>query len=365
MPFAPRRCLVVGPSWVGDMVMAQSLFMALKQRFPALQIDVLAPAWSKPILAAMPEVSFAITMPLQHGELALKTRYRLGESLRATAYDWAIVLPRSLKSALIPFWAQATLRTGYRGEMRYGLLNDLRPLDKSVLTMTVQRFVALGLPADAQLPPEISPPRLRVTEKQKADTRQKFLRRNPSPALPLSGEGAKDGVLLGSPPDKGRLGGVSSLLALCPGAEYGGAKRWPAEYFAEVASHHIAQGGEVILLGSGKDAPVTAQIASTVNSPACLDLAGKTSLQEVLALLALADQVVSNDSGLMHVAAAVGAPVVALYGSSDPTYTPPLSANAQILYLGLQCSPCFKRECPLGHLDCLRKITPDQVIDCL
>lgn len=217
--------------------------------------------------------------------------------------------------------------------MRYGLLNDMRPLDKSVLTMTVQRFVALGLPEDAQLPPEISPPCLRVTEKQKADTRQKFL---------------------------GSVGG--GLLALCPGAEYGGAKRWPTEYFAEVASHHIAQGGEVILLGSGKDAPVTAQIASTVNSPACLDLAGKTSLQEVLALLALADQVVSNDSGLMHVAAAVGAPVVALYGSSDPTYTPPLSANAQILYLGLQCSPCFKRECPLGHLDCLRKITPDQVI---
>lgn len=333
MAFAPQRCLIVGPSWVGDMVMAQSLFLALKGRFPLLQIDVLAPAWSKPVLAAMPEVHAALEMPLAHGELKVGKRYRLGKSLRAGAYDWAIVLPSSLKSALIPFWAQIPLRTGYRGEMRYGLLNDIRPLDKSVLTMTVQRFVALGLPAGAPLPPATPQPYLTVTDEQREMAGKKFL-------------GDETG----------------QLLALCPGAEYGGAKRWPAEYFAEVARYHIAQGGQVILLGSGKDAPVTAQIASTVNSPACLDLAGRTSLQEVMSLLALADRVVSNDSGLMHVAAAVGAPVIALYGSSDPSYTPPLSTSAQVLHLGLACSPCFKRECPLGHLDCLRKITPEQVL---
>ena len=330
MAFTPHRCLVVGPSWVGDMVMAQSLFMALRTRFPDLQIDVLAPAWSKPILAVMPEVHAAIEMPLQHGELALGKRYQLGKALRAQAYDWAIVLPRSLKAALVPFWAKIPVRTGYKGEMRYGLLNDIRPMDKTVLTMTVQRFVALGLPKEATLPPAIEMPHLVVSS-------------CPSP-------------------DKGRLGGVS-LLALCPGAEYGGAKRWPAESFADVAKHWIQQGGQVILLGSSKDAPVTAQIAAAVHSPACQDLAGKTSLQEVLGLLAQATQVVSNDSGLMHVAAAVGTPVIALYGSSDPTYTPPLSDKAHILYLGLECSPCFKRECPLGHLDCLKKITPAQVID--
>jgi heptosyltransferase-2 len=327
MAFAPKCCLVVGPSWVGDMVMAQSLFMALRGRFPDLQIDVLAPTWSKPILAAMPEVHAALEMPLQHGELALGKRYQLGKSLRGNAYDWAIVLPGSLKAALIPFWAKIPLRTGYKGEMRYGLLNDIRPMDKSVLTMTVQRFVALGLPKDARLPPEILSPRLVVGE---------------------------EGVMNHAP--------TPQLLALCPGAEYGGAKRWPAEYFAEVARHYITQGGQVVLLGSAKDAPVTAQIVAAVNSPACIDLAGKTSLQEVLALLAQANQVVSNDSGLMHVAAAVGVPVIALYGSSDPGYTPPLSDHAQILHLGLKCSPCFKRECPLGHLDCLRKITPQQVI---
>jgi heptosyltransferase-2 len=332
MPFAPQRCLIVGPSWVGDMVMAQSLFMALRGRFPDLQIDVLAPAWSKPILAAMPQVHAALEMPLSHGMLALGERYRLGKSLRSNAYDWAIVLPRSLKSALVPFWANAKVRTGFKGEMRYGLLNDIRPLDKSVLTMTVQRFVALGLPQDAKLPPEIQSSRLVVTQEQRDEVRQKF------------------------------LASTARLLALCPGAEYGGAKRWPAEYFAEVAKHWVAQGGQVVLLGSGKDAPVTAEITATVNSPACLDLAGKTSLQEVLALLSLSDQVVSNDSGLMHVAAAVDAPVIALYGSSDPTYTPPLSDHAQILSVGLDCSPCFKRECPLGHLNCLKKITPEHVI---
>lgn len=336
MPFSPRRCLIVGPSWVGDMVMAQSLFMTLKQRFPLMDIDVLAPAWSKPILAAMPEVHTAIEMPLQHGELALLVRFRLGNALRGSAYDWAIVLPRSLKSALVPFWARAKVRTGYKGEMRYGLLNDIRPLDKSVLTMTVQRFVALGLPQDAQLPLQVPQPRLMVTDALRESVSQKFL--------------------------AGKLG---RLLALCPGAEYGAAKRWPAEYFAEVARHHVSQGGQVILLGSGKDAPVTAQIATTVSSSACLDLAGKTSLQEVLALLSLADKVVSNDSGLMHVAAAVDTPVIALYGSSDPSYTPPLSDKAHILHLGLECSPCFKRECPLGHLDCLRKIPPQQVISLL
>jgi len=355
MAFSPQRCLVVGPSWVGDMVMAQSLFMALKQRFPDLQIDVLAPAWSKPILAAMPEVRAAIEMPLQHGELALGKRYQLGKSLRANAYDWAIVLPRSLKAALVPFWANIPVRTGFKGEMRYGLLNDIRPMDKTLLTMTVQRFVALGLPKDAPLPPDIQQPQLSIE-------------RNPSPPSPLSLKGRggeRDSLSLAPLPLRERGWGEGALLALCPGAEYGAAKRWPADYYAQVAQHYIAQGGQVILLGSAKDVPVTAQIATAVNSPACRDLAGKTSIQEVLELLAQADQVVSNDSGLMHVAAALGTPVIAVYGSSDPTYTPPLSDNAQILYLGLPCSPCFKRECPLGHLDCLKKITPQQVISLL
>ncbi len=144
MPLNPQRCLVVGPSWVGDMVMAQSLFIRLRQGHPDMEIDVLAPAWSRPLLAVMPEVNQSIVMPLGHGELGLAARYRLGVSLRQRSYDWAIVLPNSFKSALVPWWANIPVRTGYRGEMRYGLINDMRILDRQKLAMTVQRFVALA-----------------------------------------------------------------------------------------------------------------------------------------------------------------------------------------------------------------------------
>lgn len=315
------------------MVMAQSLFIALKERFPSLVIDVLAPAWSKPILAAMPQVQQALELPVKHGELALFKRYQLAKRLHTQQYDWAIVLPRSLKSALIPYWAKIPLRTGYKGEMRYRLLNDMRPLDKHVLSMTVQRFVALGLEPAATLPPRFAQPVLTVSPAAQQQVKAKF--------LPNS--------------DK-------KLLALCPGAEYGEAKRWPADYYAAVAKFWLAQGGQVVLVGSAKEAAVTTTISTLVPSVDCLDLAGQTSLEEVMLLLSLAKQVVSNDSGLMHIAAAVNTPVIAVYGSSDPRYTPPLNPHAQIVYLGLECSPCFKRECPLRHLNCLNQLLPEQII---
>ncbi|MDX1335429.1 MAG: lipopolysaccharide heptosyltransferase II, partial [Gammaproteobacteria bacterium] len=213
MKFHPERCLIVGPSWVGDMVMAQSLFMVLKKRFPDMQLDVLAPKWSKPLLERMPEVSGAIEMPLGHGALQLGTRYRLGKSLRQNSYDWAIVLPNSLKSALVPFWSRAKRRTGYTGEQRYGLLNDRRHLDKSILTKTVQRFVALGLEADVTLPPECPNPELTIETDNKNTLFDKF-----------------------------GLDYEKSVVALAPGAEYGPAKRWPAEYFSVVAEKLIDQG---------------------------------------------------------------------------------------------------------------------------
>jgi heptosyltransferase-2 len=330
MTFHPERCLVVGPSWVGDMVMAQSLFIVLKKRFPELQIDVLAPAWSRPLLERMPEVSNAIDMPLGHGTLQLGTRYRLGKSLRQKNYDWAIVLPNSLKSALIPFWSHAKRRTGYTGEQRYGLLNDRRHLDKSVLTKTVQRFVALGLEAGAALPPEC-----------------------PNPALTIGTE--NQNALF----NKFGLDNEKGVVALAPGAEYGPAKRWPAEYFSVVAEKLIDQGKQVVVVGSDKDAEITAKICSQSEA---LDLAGKTSLGEVIDLLSYCETTVSNDSGLMHVAAATGSNVVAIYGSSDPGFTPPMTDAVRIINLGLDCSPCFKRECPLGHTNCLTQIKPEVVL---
>lgn len=326
--------LIVGPSWVGDMVMAQSLFKELVQQQPDTSIDVLAPAWSKALLARMPEVSGTIEMPLGHGQLQLAERYRLGKSLRAKGYSQVIVLPNSFKSALVPYWAKIPKRTGYTGEMRWGLLNDARKLDKQKLTMTVQRFVALASTAESKDLPAIQPPELSIDP------------------------GAVNDAL-------GRLGLAKPdrpVLAICPGAEYGPAKCWPQEYYAEVATDCIRHGWQVWIFGSDKDIPVADRISEIVNNDSCTSLAGKTTLEDAIDLMSLADVVVSNDSGLMHVAAALDRKLIAVYGSSDPGFTPPLNQQASILSLGLDCSPCFRRECPLGHMNCLRDMKPERVI---
>ncbi|MCU7828344.1 MAG: lipopolysaccharide heptosyltransferase II [Candidatus Thiodiazotropha sp. (ex Myrtea sp. 'scaly one' KF741663)] len=328
------RILIVGPSWAGDMVMAQTLFKAIKSRQPDAEIDVLAPAWSRPLLKHMPEVRGVIDMPLGHGRLGLSQRWRVGRTLRAGGYDQAILLPNSLKSALIPVFAGIPKRTGWVGEMRYGLLNDIRRLDKHRLPMMVQRFVALALPSDEKALPEIEPPSL-IVELGEADE-----------AVSALGLTKND----------------SPILALCPGAEFGPAKRWPESAYAEVARYYLDQGWQVWLFGSDKDAEVCAEI-NTQSESKCVDLSGQTSLEQAVALLSLADAVVSNDSGLMHVAAALQRPLIAVYGSTDPGFTPPLNSNASIVRLGLECSPCFKRECPLEHLNCLKQLSAAQVIE--
>lgn len=328
------KILVVGPAWVGDMVMAQALFRHLAARHPGAAIDVLAPAWTFPLLARMPEVRRPIEMPLGHGQLGLGVRRRLGRSLRGEGYDWAICLPLTWKSALVPFHARIPRRTGYWGELRLGLLNDLRRLGAAPATM-VGRYLALGQEAGEALPEPMPRPRLAVD--------------------PQDQERALARLGLG------RAGGP--LLALCPGAEYGPAKRWPTAHFATVARHWLAQGGRVWVFGGAKDAPLGEAIAQA--APGVVNLAGHTRLPEAIDLLALSDAVVSNDSGLMHVAAALERPLVAVYGSSTPDYTPPLSDRARILSLHLACSPCFRRECPQGHSRCLTDLAPERVIAAL
>lgn len=333
-----HKILVVGPSWVGDMVMAQSMFIALKKRLPDCRIDVLAPPWSLDLLVRMPEVTSAIAMPLTHGQLGLSARIQLGKSLRSERYDQAIVLPNSWKSALVPFFANIPLRTGFIGECRWGLLNDARKLDRQKLSMTVQRFVALAYPADQASYPL---PGLCITEAEQQQVKQKF-------SLTTGG----------------------NILAICPGAEYGPAKRWPEAYFAEVANQKISQGWQVWLFGSTKDQPVAAEI-DRMTGNLCRDFSGRTSLAEAADLMSLVTHVVTNDSGLMHVAAALDKKTIAIYGSSDPDFTPPLNAKARVVSLNLACSPCFKRSCPLypeGHKDhtrCLTEIRPDRILDLL
>ena len=327
-----EKILIIGPSWVGDMVLAHSLFQMLKQQNPNVQIDIAAPAWTLPLLERMPEVTDKIALPFKHRQLALFERIKFGKSLKNKSYTQAILLVNSFKSAILPFAAGIPKRTGFLGEMRYGLLNDVRPLDETTLKKTVERFVALGLPKNAELPSNI-----------------------PNPHLNYATEAA---WILAR-----RLGALSKknrILGLCPGAEYGEAKRWPAEYYAEVARNALEKGWQVWLFGSNKDIPVTAQINQLTQSQ-CLDLGGKTNLGEAIDLMSLCNTVISNDSGLMHVAAALDKKLIAIFGSSDPYHTPPMHPDAVIEYLALECSPCFKRECPLGHLNCLMQITPDRI----
>lgn len=322
--------LVVGPSWVGDMVMASALFQTLRAQRPNVAIDVLAPAWSLPLLERMPEVRHGIEMPVGHGRLALGTRWRLARSLRGR-YGQAIVLPGSLKSALIPAWAGIAWRTGYRGEHRWGLINDMRRLDPATMPLMVQRYAALGLETGASQGTAPAPrPRLGVdpANQQRLLTRLKL-----SPNRPV--------------------------VALLPGAEFGPSKQWPAEHYAALARALRAADVEVWVLGSAKDAAVGTEI--TNQAPGTVNLCGQTTLVDAVDLIALAQACVSNDSGLMHVAAALDVPLWALFGSTSPEHTPPLSDQARVIRLGLTCSPCFKRVCPLGHNRCLADLAPQPI----
>ena len=310
------RILVVAPNWIGDALMAQPLLARLREKRPDVALDVLAPEWVAPVLRRMPEVDDVIAAPFRHGALHLRRRWQLGRALKARDYGQAIVLPNSWKAALVPFFAAIPLRRGYVGESRYGLLNRLyRRADRAMRTHYARLSEAPGTEPSEPLPQ----PQLRVDAAQVAATRARFQ--------------------LGEP-----------YVVLCPGAEYGPAKRWP--YFAELAARLKKP---VVLLGSRNDAPAAEGIRGT-------NLVGNTTLDEAIDLIAGAELVVSNDSGLMHVAAALGRPLVALFGSSSPEKTPPQPGRARVLWLKPECSPCYARDCPLGHFRCMRELTVDMVL---
>ncbi|WP_249976396.1 lipopolysaccharide heptosyltransferase II [Vreelandella olivaria] len=330
MANSAKRLLVVGPSWVGDMVMAQSLFMTLKARYPGSSLGVVAPAWSQPILERMPEVDEVLPLTVGHGEFGLASRRELAARLRG-CFDHAIVLPRSWKAALVPFMARIPQRVGFLGEHRYGLLKERRKLDKQVLDQTVKRFVSLGLSQDEAERGDFAIPKPRLT-----------IDRDNLVNLRLT-------HALSSRP----------AIGMMPGAEYGPAKQWPLSYFHSLAARLIRDGFEVRVLGGPKDHAAGEAIVQGL--PHAHNLCGKTQLADAVDLLADCRQVVTNDSGLMHVAAAVGVRIQAIYGSSSPAYTPPLTDNAAIHYLGLSCSPCFERHCPLGHTNCLNQLGVEQV----
>ncbi|WP_411063183.1 lipopolysaccharide heptosyltransferase II [Vibrio rotiferianus] len=337
------KILIIGPSWVGDMVMSQSLYKVIKQQHPNCTIDVIAPGWCKPILERMPEINQAIDMPIGHGEFNLLGRREIGKSLREKQYDHAYILPKSAKSALIPWFANIPLRTGWKGEMRFGLLNDLRPNMKSFQYM-VERYVALAYPQ----------------AEMKDSSSLGGLETLPRPSLFI------DKKEQGTTIAKFNLTQESPVVGLCPGAEFGPAKKWPEAHYAEVATQMAKQGKQVWLFGSQKDLDTCNNIKNLVPQELhehIYVLAGQTSLIEAVDLLAACRTVVANDSGLMHVAAAVGCNLVAVYGSTSPKYTPPLAEKVEIVHTDIECRPCFKRECQFKHLKCLTELSPKQVLD--
>jgi len=310
------RILVVAPNWIGDALMAQPLLQRLHEKIPELRLDVLAPDWVAAVLRRMAEVDEVIAAPLRHGALQLRSRWRLGRALRARGYRQAIVLPNSWKSALVPFLADIPLRSGYVGESRYGLLNLL--YRKSDAPMPLH-YARLSEPPGGEVQQPLPTPRLRAAAHEIEAAKRRF-------------------------------GIAGPYAALCPGAEYGPAKRWP--YFAELAQRLSLP---AVILGAPGDAEAAAGIGGT-------NLVGRTSLDEAIDLIAGAACVVSNDSGLMHIAAALGRPQVALFGSSSPQHTPPLSQAARVLWLRVECSPCFQRTCPLGHFRCMREMAVETVL---
>ena len=329
------KILIIAPNWIGDAVMTEPLISQLKKNNPNSQIDVLATPWVASIMKAIPAVDQIITADFQHGALQWSERKTLAKQLAQNAYTHAYVLPNSFKSALIPWLAKIPHRIGYQGEMRWGLINEsLKNPSRSHRPPMSSHYFALSDQTSSEVPqPHLSLPEAMVRHSQQ--TLQK-------------------------------IQAHQELYVLCPGAEYGPAKQWPIEHFGHLAKNIIEtkQNSLVLILGSKKEFSIGSDIASISTHPdKVINWCGQTSLEDAMATISNATAVISNDSGLMHIAAAFRRPQVAIFGSSDPRHTPPLSKLASIHWLQLECSPCFKRTCPLGHLKCLVDIEVKDVLN--
>jgi heptosyltransferase II len=337
-----NRILIIAPNWIGDAVMSQPLLANLKARYPHSQIDVLASTWVAPIYRACTQINHVIEAKLEHKKLQWSLRKQLAKELQAKNYEACFVLPNSLKSALIPWLANIPFRFGYRGEMRFGLIN-----------------FALENPSKVNRPPMVEHYYALASLLESDSTPLASASCNPILTIPNDAKHAMQSRLASE--------NINSayLYVFCPGAEYGPSKRWPTEHFAKLAQAVISenQNAQIILLGSKADYNLGQQVLEGAHQhPQLHNWCGSTSLDEAIALIASCKTLVSNDSGLMHIGAALHIPQVAIFGSSDPQHTPPLSDRAKMIWLDLPCSPCHKRECPLGHLKCLNDISPEKVL---
>lgn len=334
--------LIIAPNWIGDAVMTQPLLASLKAQYPESKIDVLASTWVAPIYRACSEVHEVIEAKFEHKQLQWSLRKELAGKLALKKYQACFVLPNSFKSALIPWLANIPFRIGYRGELRFGLINvALDNPSKVNRPPMVEHYLALGqLLNGAQTSPITGnlTPKLNVSSPAHHSVQAKL---------------------------KTTHIDESHVYVMCPGAEYGPTKRWPTGHFAELAQSIVTNNAnnQIILLGSKGDHSLAQEIQAKAKGDGHIhNWCGDTSLDEAIALIGMSKVVISNDSGLMHIAAALKTPQVAIFGSSDPAHTPPLSDKAKVIWLNLPCSPCHKRECPLGHLKCLNDILPAQVL---
>lgn len=342
-----NKLLIIAPAWIGDLVMAQSLFKHLKLVDPHIEIHVIAPDWNFLLLQRMPEVSKSIKFTLQHGELSLLQRYKIGKSLQDDCYHQAIILPNSWKSALIPWFAKIAIRTGWLGEQRYWLLNDLRYLNKSLYTRMVERYVALAYPENSELPSKILYPNLLIDDKHLESVKLKFSLQKPHFSNPI--------------------------VALCVGAAFGDAKCWPIDKFISLAYKAVENQFNVWVFGSIQNLNINNKNINVNNqknnhnnhklSHNIINFSGQTNLLEAIDLLSLVDVVVCNDSGLMHIAASLNKKIVAIYGATSEEFVHPLTDHYIVINKRLKCSPCYAKICPLKHHNCMQQISVEEVLE--
>ncbi|AMA64723.1 ADP-heptose--LPS heptosyltransferase 2 [Candidatus Arsenophonus lipoptenae] len=340
------KILIIGPSWIGDMMMSQSLYRTLKFKYPKSEIDVVAPDWCRSLLHKMPEINQAISMPWGHKCLSINMRRQFGIKLRSRHYDQAYVLPNSFKSALVPFFAGISKRIGWIGEMRYGLLNDIRLLNKSAFPKMFQRYVVLAYKKNLinnadEIPKPILLPKLSVTKTELIQSKQIF-------HIPEN----------------------LFIIGFCPGSAFGPAKCWPFYHYAKLAKllFSIYNRCRILIFGSKKDDVIAKNIRELLSNDYkqyCVNLTGKTTLEQVINLLASCQVIVTNDSGLMHIASALNIPLVVLYGPSSPDFTPSLSKKVKMIRLINGYYKIRKGNMDNGYHKSLIDIKPEYVITVL
>jgi len=316
--------------WIGDFVRCHSVVKLLNARFPDRPVDVLSTTLCAPLTDYMPGLRRAIVVDLPRRRIAVQNQLALARRLKHENYGSALVMPRTWKSALAPFLAAIPERTGFVGEMRFGLLNDLRHGERRLPRM-VDRCAALALPPQAELPPAWPLPELKVARAEIENWRR------------------DQGLAIDSRP----------VMVLAPGA-VGPSKRWPASAYTALARRLIAEGFAVWVVGGPEEKSLAAEI---IGETAARDLTGHDLRNAILALAAAA-VAVSNDSGLLHVAAALGTPAIGIFGPTSPWHWAPLNPLAATIESKskVECRPCHKPVCRFGHHRCMRDIPPDQVL---